>query len=268
MINDEGDLQGKLFYPLFQNHLGELIRVLGEHGLDESWAWKQVRRVCEETFRSCGGPFVEQDRNALFGPFWEMKRLAWMRLHDKVTEYTFSALINPMFRSEVERFQEELGEYPDLAKAYPGKIGEATKIVSAQLGQAMLREELLDSLPNDSDFREYLLLGCRREPELDWSTLYREIDNAVANLALILSYRELHLQELSPWDRIKTAHDSLQTSETVCLAGHNLHPCARTRIGPGCFGFAWFSCRTCRRTPLKIGVYSPSSARWSTDEDR
>ncbi len=220
------DLQQKLFYPLFQNHLGELFRTLVPHGLDEDWAWGVVRRVCQEAFEALDTPFVEADRRALFGPFWRLKRMAWMRLHDKVTEYTFSPLRNPLFQSECESFQQSLSE--PMSEEFRKALPEARRLVGRQLGRALRRENLLQEL-EEGDPYEQLLQGYRSWPELDWETLFLEIDNALANQALILAHRALRSDSESPWERVKSAPDSLAISETLCLQGHNLHPCARTR---------------------------------------
>ena len=268
VVDDVSDLQSKLFYPLFQNHLGELFRALSQHGLDEAKAWQRVREICQETFDKTPGPFVAEDRAALFGPFWQLKRLAWMRLHDKVTEYTFSPLLNPLFESETRRFQRELEQLKSpLSELYPEAVKEARVAVSKQLHSAMIRENLTDPETPLQATTELLIEGYRDHPEMDWPTLALEIDNAVANMALILSHRAAHPRSETPWQRLKQAPDSLLLSESLCLQGHNLHPCARTRLAIGVEALLNSAAELDARPKLRLVSLAADKAGWALSPD-
>lgn len=99
---DERDLRNKLFYPLVQNHLGELIAAIAR-ALDvpEAPMWHAVagaaKAVCETL--EADAPIADQaraDAEALFAPTLELKAMATMRLVGEVTRYTFAAVANPL----------------------------------------------------------------------------------------------------------------------------------------------------------------------------
>lgn len=262
LVEDVDDLRSKLFYPLFQNHLGELFRTLAGHGLDEDWAWRLVASISQRTFSQLEGAFVEEDRDALFAPFWSLKRVGWMRLNDKVTEYTFAPLLNPLFESDTERFQSTLSG--PLKEYYPEATEQANSLVCDQLKKALRREQLLADLDDLMEHREILLRGYQSYPDWDWPTLALEIDNAVANLALILAHRKMNLEAASPWQRLKVAEDSLQSSESLCLGGHNLHPCARTRLGIDVQGLLSGAAELGGQPTLRLVSLAEELAGWTT----
>ena len=268
VVDDLTDLQSKLFYPLFQNHLGELFRALAQNGLSETWAWNCVREVCLESFEKLDGPFIEVDRKALFQPFWYLKKLAWMRLYDKVTEYSFAPLLNPLFIPETSRYLKELSEdHPEIYRCYPAQISKAQKMVAEQLRGAMQREDILPSSCEGMSLKQLLLVGHRAHMGLDWGTLYQELDNAVANLALILAYREANSITSNPWQQIKEAQDSLQMSETLCLEGHNLHPCARTRTDMSVDHLMQASAELLGQPQMLLVSVDRSLMGWSTPQE-
>lgn len=91
---DEDDLRNKILYPVFQNHLGELIRCLVRHyDVPEERLWEPVARVCREVYREVDRP---EDERALFAAEWDLKAMTTMRLLDRVTDYNFSRVPNPL----------------------------------------------------------------------------------------------------------------------------------------------------------------------------
>lgn len=84
-----------------------------------------------------------------------------------------------------------------------------------------------------------------RAPELAWEGLAREIDNASANQALAYAFWELRrsaIRQASLGERdllgyvrarkaADPAFDASLFFERLCVEGHNLHPCAKTKLG-------------------------------------
>lgn len=102
IIDDAQDLRNKTFYPLFQNHLGELIftlakhtscpeRVLWDHCLALSYGQMRKLTAVEEIRELAKADFEE-----LFAPTLELKSMTTMRLLGTVTDYTFSRVTNPL----------------------------------------------------------------------------------------------------------------------------------------------------------------------------
>ncbi len=101
-VLDERDLRNKLFYPLVQNHLGELIATIAR-ALDvpEAPMWHAVAGAAKAVCETLEGdaPIADQaraDAEALFAPTLELKAMATMRLVGEVTRYTFAAVANPL----------------------------------------------------------------------------------------------------------------------------------------------------------------------------
>jgi len=96
------ETHNKLYYTLFQNHLGEIAQQLSRtFGADERQLWREVRRVCDQVFdrwrtvpalREC----VEQDERALYQPKVEHKALTRMRLLPDGSGYQYAEVPNPL----------------------------------------------------------------------------------------------------------------------------------------------------------------------------
>lgn len=106
MIDDVEDLRNKIYYPVFQNHLGELVACLVRRlDLEEQCLWQPVAEVCRGVFRELkGDPAIHEqaacDEAALFGPTLGLKAMTTMRLLGDVTHYTFSEVPNPLAEAE------------------------------------------------------------------------------------------------------------------------------------------------------------------------
>lgn len=96
------DLRSKLFYPVFQNHFGELIACIVRWlGIEERRLWQPVAGVCREVFGELKrdpaiGEQAARDEEALFQPTMDLKALTTMRLLGDVSHYTFAKVPNPM----------------------------------------------------------------------------------------------------------------------------------------------------------------------------
>jgi siderophore synthetase component len=106
VIEDAEDLRNKIYYPVFQNHLGELIACLVRRlDLEEERLWRPVAEVCREVFRELKGDLTireqaARDEAALFRPTLDLKAMTTMRLLGDVTHYTFSEVPNPLAEAE------------------------------------------------------------------------------------------------------------------------------------------------------------------------
>jgi len=106
VIEDVEDLQNKVYYPVFQNHLGELVACLVRRlDVEEERLWGSVAEVCRGVFRELkGDPGIREqavrDESALFRPTLDLKAMTTMRLLGDVTRYTFSEVPNPLAQAK------------------------------------------------------------------------------------------------------------------------------------------------------------------------
>lgn len=106
VIEDVRELRNKTYYPVFQNHLGELIACLVRRlDLEEEHLWQPVAKVSRKIFRELKrDPAIREqaarDEAALFRPTLDLKAMTTMRLLGDVTDYTFSEVPNPMAEAE------------------------------------------------------------------------------------------------------------------------------------------------------------------------
>ncbi|MBO9540143.1 hypothetical protein J7643_06070 [bacterium] len=104
---DVEDLRNKLTYPVFQNHLGEVIATLHRAlGVSEEALWQPVAAVCRAVFATLKeDPAIAaqaaDDEAALFAPTVDLKAMATMRLLGDVTRYTFAPVPNPLHACEM-----------------------------------------------------------------------------------------------------------------------------------------------------------------------
>ena len=105
VIEDVEDLRNKIYYPVFQNHLGELVACLVRRlDLEEQCLWQPIAEVCRGSFVSSREtPPSTSRRPATRRPFWPtlgLKAMTTMRLLGDVTHYTFSAAANALAEAE------------------------------------------------------------------------------------------------------------------------------------------------------------------------
>jgi siderophore synthetase component len=101
------ELRNKILYPLFQNHLGELIATLVRAiGLEERLLWEPVAREVRRIYGELASdPAIaaqaREDEAAIFAPAIDLKAMTAMRLCGEVTRYTFAEVESPLFEAEV-----------------------------------------------------------------------------------------------------------------------------------------------------------------------
>jgi siderophore synthetase component len=102
VIDDVADMRNKIYYPVFQNHFGELIMAIVRGlGVSERELWQPVADTCRDVFASLkGDPLIggqaAADEAALFEDKIDLKAMATMRLLGDVTSYTFAKVPNPL----------------------------------------------------------------------------------------------------------------------------------------------------------------------------
>ncbi|KJE29156.1 iucA / IucC family protein [Geobacillus kaustophilus] len=105
ITDDLREAQNKVFYTVFQNQLGEIIRHISRQwGIAEEQCWICVRRQCDEVFAKLAKDpnlkrAVHEDRQALYRPHIDHKALAKMRLQPKAKTYCFVSVPNPLAMS-------------------------------------------------------------------------------------------------------------------------------------------------------------------------
>ncbi|MGM7700434.1 IucA/IucC family protein [Pseudalkalibacillus sp. Hm43] len=101
VTNDVNEMHNKLYYTVFQNHLGEIIRMLVQYsGIREEEFWKRVKKVCATTLRSLAAEKglaenISQDEAFLYQPIVKHKSLTKMRLENG-KGYSYSEVANPL----------------------------------------------------------------------------------------------------------------------------------------------------------------------------
>jgi siderophore synthetase component len=102
VIDDVEDMRNKIYYPVFQNHFGELITEIARWlRMEERALWQPVAAVCRAVFAELkqDAAIAEQaaaDEAALFEETIDLKAMATMRLLGDVTSYTFAKVPNPL----------------------------------------------------------------------------------------------------------------------------------------------------------------------------
>ncbi|MGP3561864.1 IucA/IucC family protein [Geobacillus sp. BK01] len=102
VTDDLREAQNKVFYTVFQNQLGEIIRhICRRWGIAEEQGWTCVRRQCDAVFDELAKDpnlqtAVHEDRQALYRPLVDHKALATMRLQPEAKTYCFVSVPNPL----------------------------------------------------------------------------------------------------------------------------------------------------------------------------
>ncbi|MGG0178443.1 IucA/IucC family protein [Gottfriedia acidiceleris] len=100
--DDLKEVHNKLFYTVFQNHLGELIlQVCKEFGLNERELWQEIHQICDQVFDKLkADPTLTEnvacDREALYQMKVEHKALTKMRLDPTKKGYSYAIVPNPL----------------------------------------------------------------------------------------------------------------------------------------------------------------------------
>jgi siderophore synthetase component len=102
VTEDIEDMRNKIYYPVFQNHFGEvLLTIARAFDLEEAILWQEVADVCRLVFDKLKQDIniaaqAEADEAALFSPTLGLKCMATMRLLNHVTKYSFASVSNPL----------------------------------------------------------------------------------------------------------------------------------------------------------------------------
>lgn len=102
ITDDEVDVRNKIYYPVFQNHFGELITaIVRALGMGEQRLWAPVASVARAVFAALkkDAEIAEQtraDEEALFAEQIDLKAMTTMRLLGDITTYTFARVPNPL----------------------------------------------------------------------------------------------------------------------------------------------------------------------------
>ncbi|AMX84631.1 hypothetical protein GS3922_13795 [Geobacillus subterraneus] len=102
VTDDLREVQNKVFYTVFQNQLGEIIRHISRRwGIAEEQGWACVRRQCDAVFAELAKDpsltfAVDEDRQALYRPLVDHKALTKMRLQPEAKTYCFVSVPNPL----------------------------------------------------------------------------------------------------------------------------------------------------------------------------
>ncbi|WP_328474085.1 RhbF-like rhizobactin siderophore biosynthesis protein [Actinoplanes sp. NBC_00393] len=121
---------------------------------------------------------------------------------------------------------------PDLVHGFVANLPHAADTVGRRLRAALVREELTPAFARGRVHAfnrvEYPTAGVNDPVDLlagiDNGTFAGEIRNAVLNLAIAMA-------RFKPGKTSQNADENAIRLERLAVAGHNLHPCGRTRLG-------------------------------------
>jgi D-ornithine---citrate ligase len=109
LTDNLSDMQNKVFYTVYQNHLSEIIlQACRAFGVRERNLWQEVRRISDEVFghleqETALQEAVYADRAALYRPQIDHKALTKMRLQREEQGYCYAQVANPLHESPVMR---------------------------------------------------------------------------------------------------------------------------------------------------------------------
>lgn len=96
------DMQNKVFYTVFQNHISEIIlQLCKDFPVEEADLWREIRSLCDRVFADLAldpacAQAAEEDREALYCPEVEHKALTKMRLEPEEKGYCYATVSNPL----------------------------------------------------------------------------------------------------------------------------------------------------------------------------
>ncbi|MBL0388486.1 IucA/IucC family protein [Tumebacillus sp. ITR2] len=104
LTDDVREMQNKVFYTVYQNHLAEMILQLSKHfGLSETALWREIRRISDAVFEDLlknpqTADSARVDLEALYRAEVEHKALTTMRLSSEEKGYSYATVANPLSR--------------------------------------------------------------------------------------------------------------------------------------------------------------------------
>ncbi|KEO84219.1 IucA/IucC family protein [Tumebacillus flagellatus] len=99
------EMQNKVFYTVYQNHLAEIIlQLCKKYDLSEASLWQEIRRISDEVFAELlADPQIAEgaraDRDALYHRDVLHKALTTMRLSSREDGYSYATVTNPLLYS-------------------------------------------------------------------------------------------------------------------------------------------------------------------------
>lgn len=101
------EMHNKVYYTVFQNHLGEIIFQLCKlYRIQEKACWKEVRIICDRLFQQLEAEapkeWVDLDRTKLYQPLTDHKALTLMRMMPK-QGYHYASVPNPLHAAGEEK---------------------------------------------------------------------------------------------------------------------------------------------------------------------
>ncbi|GAX90009.1 hypothetical protein EFBL_1635 [Effusibacillus lacus] len=103
------EMRNKVFYTVFQNHIGEIIlQICKCFGVPERELWQEIRRISDEVFdRLEADPEHAEkaiaDKEALYQAEVDHKALTKMRLATEEKGYCYSTVPNPLHEFQLEK---------------------------------------------------------------------------------------------------------------------------------------------------------------------
>ncbi|GAA0589472.1 hypothetical protein GCM10010174_00400 [Kutzneria viridogrisea] len=240
LAEDPELLRAKLFFPLFGNHLGELIAAVAEGtGCPEDQLWAVVRRCVLRTFTRLTAAAVSQDEvddaradaEALLHKPWRYKTMLAMRLASLVTDQRYVDAPNPLRDSEPPAMPEDLSlpeeqMYHQLRESDPELLRDwLTELPGARLSTvyralgAMEREDVVGTNRPVHTIDELVDLVHPAQVRAD-------LADSARNLALSRAGVARRRRRLSADQSVS---DLILDLDAMCAEGHLLHPFGRSR---------------------------------------
>jgi siderophore synthetase component len=107
ITNSIDEMHNKVYYTVFQNHLGEIISQLCKlYALEEAACWKEIKVICDRLFQQLKAEvpkeWAELDRRKLYAPTVDHKALTLMRMMPK-QGYRYVSVPNPLYMADSQR---------------------------------------------------------------------------------------------------------------------------------------------------------------------
>jgi siderophore synthetase component len=106
LVSDLKSVRNKMFYSVFQNHLGELVLRLTEfYGVDEARFWNVIRETATAVFdrieeEPAYREQAREDRYIVFNEKSDYKAVTLMRMTGEAHQYTYTKVFNPLSNNQ------------------------------------------------------------------------------------------------------------------------------------------------------------------------
>lgn len=102
LTNDIEEMYNKVFYTVYQNHLGEMIQLISKcYGVNEGMLWTEIRELSKQICNQCQDSSqrelnVKRDLEEILKPEVQHKALTLMRLLPDEKGYCYAVVPNPL----------------------------------------------------------------------------------------------------------------------------------------------------------------------------